>query len=251
MNLTTLVDYCNQYLSVNEFKDYCPNGLQVEGKSEVTKIICGVTACEALIDRAIALKVDAILVHHGFFWKNEPAPIVGLKGRKIKKLIQNDISLLAYHLPLDAHPVVGNNAQLNHFFKTKIQGSFYNYQGQDIALFGDLKKPLDINSLVQQLNIDLQREALLLKGDDRKIKRIAWCSGGAQGGFEEAIVNGADVYVSGEVSESTFHLAQESGVHYVAAGHHATERYGVQALAQHLSEQFNLEYKFVEINNPV
>lgn len=251
MKLNTLVAYCNQYLSVSEFSDYCPNGLQIEGKQKVNKIVCGVTACEALIDQAIASHADALLVHHGFFWKNESPSLIGIKGRKIKKLLQADVSLLAYHLPLDAHPEVGNNAQLNHFFKTDIKGSFYNYQGKDIAVYGDLVQPVSINDFVALIESSLKRKLLLLKGDQRTVKRVAWCSGGAQGGFEEAINQGADVYVSGEVSENTFHLAQESGVHYIAAGHHATERYGVKALAQHLSDQFEIDYEYIEIYNPV
>ena len=251
MKLAELVAYCNHYLAVDEFKDYCPNGLQIEGKQEVQKIVCGVTACEALIERAIELDADALLVHHGFFWKNEKPQLTGIKGRKIKRLMQHDISLLAYHLPLDAHPKVGNNVQLNQFFNTQIKGDFYSYQGKSIALYGDLEQAVTIDQLVKKLANDLQRKPLLLRGDERKIQRIAWCSGGAQGGFDEAIEQGADVYISGEVSESTFHLAQESGVHYLAAGHHATERYGVQALSRHLAEQFLIEYEFVDVINPV
>lgn len=251
MQLKALVDYCNEYLSAEHFKDYCPNGLQVEGRPEVNTLVCGVTACEALIDRAIELNADAVLVHHGYFWKGEKQPIVGLKANRIRKLIKNDISLIAYHLPLDAHIEVGNNAQLARLFKLRVDGSFYKHNGIDIALYGELEQAQSIADFSQQVGHVLNRPVHVVEGDERLVKRVAWCSGGAQNAFEAAIDLPVDAYVSGEISENTFHLAKESGVHYLSAGHHATERYGVQALAKHLEDRFNLSSHFVDIDNPV
>ncbi len=251
MKLKLLVEYCDKYLKKDEFKDYCPNGLQVEGADEIDLIVTGVTACEALIDEAIEKNAQAILVHHGYFWKGEPQAIVGIKGNRIRKLMKSDVSLLAYHLPLDAHPVVGNNAQFAQTINISVKGSFYGVSGKDIALYGDLEKAKNVDALVNDINQNLGRKGLLIKGDDRAVKKIAWCSGGAQNGFEQAIELGADIYISGEVSENTFHLAKESGVHYLAAGHHATERFGVKALGQHLKKEFDIGVEFVDIYNPV
>lgn len=251
MKLKALVNYCDKYLKTNEFKDYCPNGLQLEGSDEVDFMVTGVTASEALIDKAIGLNAQAILVHHGYFWKGESQALVGIKANRIKKLMQNDISLLAYHLPLDAHPVVGNNVQLGALFDIQIKGSFYNVSGKDIALYGDVKEAVELDGLVANISRLLGREALSIQGSARKIKTIAWCSGAAQNGFEQAIELGADAYLSGEVSENTFHLAKESGVHYIGAGHHATERLGVQALGEHISQQFVIKTQFVDIYNPI
>ncbi len=251
MKLKQLVEYCHHYLEVDQFKDYCPNGLQVEGSEDVRLIVTGVTACEALIDRAIDLNAQAVLVHHGYFWKGEAQPIIGLKGNRIKKLIKNDMSLLAYHLPLDAHQIVGNNAQLKKQFGASIKGSFYNYNGHDIALYGELERQQTVEEFSAKIGVKLGREVMLIKGDERPVKTIGWCSGGAQGGFGEAINLGVDAYISGEISENTFHLAKESGVHYLSAGHHATEKGGVQALGAHLANEFKVQVQFVDIANPV
>lgn len=251
MKLKSLVNYCDKYLEIKEFKDFCPNGLQVEGRNEVERIVTGVTASEALIDKAIALNAQALVVHHGYFWKGESQAIVGIKGNRIRKLMQNNISLLAYHLPLDAHAIVGNNAQLGHLFGIQTMGSFYDVSGKDIALYGEVKNKLDIDVFNDQVSKLLGRSALLIKGSQRKVKTIAWCSGGAQNGFEQAIDMGADVYISGEASENTFHLAKESGVHYIGAGHHATERLGVKTFGEHLSKQFSIDVEFIDLYNPI
>ncbi len=251
MKLKLLVEYCDKFLEKDQFKDYCPNGLQIEGDENIDAIVTGVTACEALIDAAIQVNAQAIIVHHGYFWKNEAQPIIGLKGNRIKKLIKNNISLLAYHLPLDAHSIVGNNAQLGQALNIDVQGYFYAAGGRDIALHGILNKEIAVEQFTDQISTLLNRNALLIKGDERLIKKVAWCTGGAQNGFEEAISLGADVYISGEVSENTFHLAKESGVNYIAAGHHATERFGVKALGKHLKQQFDVNVDYVEINNPI
>lgn len=252
MKIQELAAYCDEYLQVDKFKDYCPNGLQIESSNEVNNIVCGVTACEALIDRAIELKADALLVHHGYFWKGEAQPLTGIKGNRIRKLIQNGISLLAYHLPLDAHAVVGNNAQLASTFNAKVKSGFYPHNGVDIGLQGVLDTQQTVQQFAGSISAALDRKVQLIVGDDsRLVKNIAWCSGGAQNAFEQAIELGVDAYISGEVSEHTYHLAKESGVHYLAAGHHATERYGVQALAFHLSNKYGLRSEYVEINNPI
>lgn len=250
MKLKLLVEYCNKFLDAKSFQDYCPNGLQVEGSEDVSTIITGVTACEALIDEAINRNAQAIMVHHGYFWKGESQPITGLKGNRIKKLIKNDISLIAYHLPLDAHESVGNNAMLGDLLGIERKGSFYPVGSKDIALFGEIEKQ-STKEYVGVLDKVLNRKSLWIKGNKQSIEKIAWCTGGAQSGFEQAIELGVDMYISGEVSENTYHLAKESGVHYVSAGHHATERYGVQALGNHLSKEFDLNIEFIDIDNPV
>jgi len=251
MKLKLLVEYCDNYLDKTEFSDYCPNGLQIEGVNEVDLIVTGVTACEALIDAAIDVNAQVLLVHHGYFWKNESPVLVGIKGNRIKKLVKNNISLLAYHLPLDAHPVVGNNAQLGQALNIGVKGSFYDVSGKNIALYGELSEIQSVDEFTTKVNDLLSREALLIKGDERLVKTVAWCTGGAQNGFEQAIDLGVDLYISGEVSENTFHLAKESGVHYLAAGHHATERFGVKALGKHLKEKFALTTQYIDIDNPI
>ncbi|WEJ63206.1 Nif3-like dinuclear metal center hexameric protein [Thiomicrorhabdus lithotrophica] len=243
---TELESYLKAFLNIDAYKDYAPNGLQVEGKNEIQKIVTGVTACQALIDAAIELKADAILVHHGYFWKSEPEVITGFKQKRIKSLLMNDMSLFAYHLPLDGHEELGNNAQLGKL-----------WQLQDITpepglvRLGELKQALSINEFVEQVSDTLDRQVLHLPGGPEMVKTVAWCSGGAQGYINQAIDWSADVYISGEVSEQTTHLAKECGIHYLAAGHHATERVGVKALGEHLAEHFGLECIFVDIGNPV
>ena len=243
---TELESYLKTFLNIDAYKDYAPNGIQVEGKNEIQKIVTGVTACQALIDAAIELKADAILVHHGYFWKSEPEVITGFKQKRIKGLLMNDMSLFAYHLPLDGHEELGNNAQLGKL-----------WQLQDITpepglvRLGELKQALSINEFVDQVSDTLDRKALHLPGGPEMVKTVAWCSGGAQGYINQAIEWNADVYISGEVSEQTTHLAKECGIHYLAAGHHATERLGVKALGEHLEACFDLECIFVDITNPV
>ena len=250
--LNTIVEYCNDLLRINEFKDYCPNGLQVEGVKEVNRIICGVTACQALIESAIEKQADMLLVHHGYFWKNENAVITGIKRKRIQRLLEHNISLLAYHLPLDAHPVLGNNKTLADILGIKING--YVLQGPSKGLLwnGELKTALSAGHFSEHIERCLGRKPLHLNDfSNKKIKTIGWCTGGAQHYIEEAAAMGLDAFISGEVSEQTFHLAQELDIHYFAAGHHATESYGVQALADNLAAKFALKSEFIDISNPV
>jgi len=246
MKRTQLVAYLDTFLEVDQYKDYAPNGLQVEGTPEVNVIVTGVTACQALIDEAVKLKADAILVHHGYFWKSESLPIVGMKQKRIKKLLLHDINLLGYHLPLDGHAELGNNAQLGKL-----------WQLEDITpeagllRLGRLQAPMTVKGFKDQVSCSLNREVLHLPGGKNNIQNIAWCSGGAQQYIIEAAAWGADVYISGEVSEQTTHLAQELGIHYFAAGHHATERLGVQCLGEALAKKFNVTHYYVDIANPV
>lgn len=248
MRREDLVEYLDGLLEPGKFRDYCPNGLQVEGRPEVHRLVAGVTASQALLDAAVACGADTVLVHHGYFWKGEDGRVTGIRKRRLATLLAHDINLLAYHLPLDAHPLLGNNAQLASRLGCSSEGRFGE---QDMAWFGRLAEESSAAGLVDNVAQALGRQPLLIAGDARPIRRLAWCSGGAQGYFEEAIALGVDAYVSGEISEQTVHLARESGVAYLACGHHATERYGVQALAAHLTENCGLDCRFVDIDNPV
>jgi dinuclear metal center YbgI/SA1388 family protein len=243
-----LGEYLDALLEPARFKDYSPNGLQVEGRAEVRRLVAGVTASQALLDAAVARGADAILVHHGYFWRGEDGRIAGLRKRRLATLLAGDISLFAYHLPLDAHPEFGNNAQLAATCGWHVEGRFGD---QDIGCFGRAPGAANAGALAAQVAAALGRVPLLIGDAGRPLRRIAWCSGGAQSWFEQAIALGADCYVSGEISEPTVHLARESGVAYLAAGHHATERYGVRALAAHLRERFAIDAEFVDIDNPV
>jgi dinuclear metal center YbgI/SA1388 family protein len=248
MQLKQLCDFCDDYLKVDDFKDYCPNGLQVESNLSVEHIVCGVTASQALIEAAIDVGADTLIVHHGYFWKGESQSISGIKGKRISSLIRNNINLLAYHLPLDAHAEVGNNVQLGRI----MDWQFTRNGGEQGLLFeGRLPQPLLLQDLAQQIEGRLDTRTLAIAGGDHAIERIAWCTGAAQDFIEAAADWGADAFVSGEVSEPTVHLARELGIHYVAAGHHATERYGVQALALEISNRFGVRQQFIDIANPV
>lgn len=247
MLLDELRDYNASLLQTSLFKDYCPNGVQVEGRAEVRRIATGVTASQQLLEEAIDWGADAILVHHGYFWRSEDAVITGIKKRRIAQLLRNDVSLLAYHLPLDAHAELGNNAQLGRLLGLEEQGRFGE---QNIACVGALAQPQTLTQFSQQIADGLQRAPQVIGDAGRTIRRVAWCSGGAQGYFEAAIAQGVDAYITGEISEQCFHLANETGVAFIAAGHHATERLGIQALGQHLAERFGLEQRFFDQANP-
>ena len=250
--LKAIIDYCNDLLRINEFRDYCPNGLQVEGASEVNRIICGVTACQDLIEAAVDRQADAILVHHGYFWKNEDAVITGIKRKRIQRLLENGISLLAYHLPLDAHEVFGNNKTLAHELGINVEGSAQQGAAKGLLWNGHLTTALSAAEFSAHIERQLGRVPLHLADTSNKpVKTVAWCTGGAQNYIEEAAALGVDAYISGEVSEQTFHLAKELDIHYFAAGHHATESFGVQALAEHLVQEFAVSSEFVDISNPV
>ncbi len=247
MQRDELRDHLDRLLEAARFHDYCPNGLQVEGRADVQRIVCGVSASQALLDAAVAAGADAILVHHGWFWKSEDGRVVGHRKRRLATLLTHDISLFAYHLPLDAHPLLGNNAQLAKLLGWTIDGRFAD---QEIGFLGRCAAATAAD-LASALARALDREPFLAGDGGRKLGRLAWCSGGAQDYFEQAIAAGADCFVSGEISEHNVHVARETGVPYIAAGHHASERYGVQALAAHLGEEFGVDCRFVDIDNPI
>lgn len=248
MKLTEFLDYTGQLLQVERFRDYCPNGLQVQGRAEIRNIISGVSACMALLEAAAEADADLVLVHHGYFWKNEEARVTGIKRARLKFLLQRDINLAAYHLPLDAHAELGNNAQLARRLGFVVEGWFGE---QAIAARGLLPRPMALAELRGLLCEELGREPFVVGEESAVICRIAWCSGAAQDYLGQAIEQGVDAFLTGEVSEHTVHLARESGIAFIAAGHHATERYGVQALGEHLAQRFGLNHRYIDIPNPV
>ncbi len=248
MRREELIQYLDELLESARFKDYCPNGLQVEGRATVQRIVTGVTASQALLEAAIVREADTILVHHGWFWRGEDGRITGIRKARLHALLQHDINLVAYHLPLDSHAELGNNAQLAQRMGWTVDGRFGE---QAIGWHGRLNEAQTLAELTARLSNELQRQALPIGTATQRIERIAWCSGGAQNLFEQAMGLNIQAYVSGEISEQQVHLARESGVAYIAAGHHATERYGVQALAAHLAEKFALDCQFVDIDSPV
>ena len=251
VSLNELNTELNNLLKPEQFNDYCPNGLQVEGRKEVMKIVSGVTACRALIKAAVVAKADFILVHHGYFWKGEDQSITGLKKSRIQMLLQNDLSLSAYHLPLDAHKELGNNAQLATILGLNVESPLDSQQRNPIVFCGRLNQPMSFDNFSQHINQKLKRMPLGIKGVSEKIEKIAWCTGAAQNFIELAVAAGVDAYLTGEVSEQTVHIAREAGLHFFSAGHHATERYGVQAVGNYLSEKFSIQHEFIDIENPV
>jgi dinuclear metal center YbgI/SA1388 family protein len=251
VTLQQLVYYLEGLLQPDGFKDYAPNGLQVEGKSSINTLVTGVTANQALIDAAIQHQADAILVHHGFFWKNETPTLVGMKYKRIKSLMANDISLLAYHLPLDAHPIYGNNIQLGKLLNIEFMATFPVEPGLFLGYQGRFHTPLTGQQFAEMLASKLGRTPFYIPGQHAVIETIAWCTGAAQDYLPCAILQKVDAYLTGEVSERTFHIARENGIHFYAAGHHATERYGVSALGEHLSQELNVNHLFIDIENPV
>jgi dinuclear metal center YbgI/SA1388 family protein len=248
MRRAELETYLDQYLDTGRFRDYCPNGLQVEGRATVNALVTGVTASLELIEQAIAAGADAMLVHHGYFWRGEDARITGVRRRRIALLMTHDISLFAYHLPLDAHPEVGNNIALARVLDFSVAGRFGD---QDLGFYGEAAGILRLDALVQRIGERLSRNPLVIGDPERPVQRVAWCTGAAQGYLEDAVRLGVDVFISGEVSEQTVHLARESGVAFVSAGHHATERYGVQALGAHLADRFGISHQYIDVSNPV
>ncbi|MDH2431648.1 Nif3-like dinuclear metal center hexameric protein [Pokkaliibacter sp. MBI-7] len=251
ISLAQVVMTAEQQMNSGAFKDYCPNGLQVEGRSQVRKLVSGVTASLAFVEQAIAAGADALLVHHGYFWRGEAAEVVGVKKRRLQALLQADVSLLAYHLPLDAHAKLGNNVQLAKRLGWIVEDGLEPGNPRSIGLQGRLSQALPINDVLSQL-ADLTGRTPLLVGQGKPVvSRIAWCTGAAQSMLEQAAAIGAEVFVSGEISEQTVHLANELGLYYIAAGHHATERYGVQALGDCLAEQLGIVHQFIDLPNPV
>lgn len=239
--------YLATLLEVARFKDYGPNGLQVEGRPEVRTLVSGVTASLALIEAAAAAGADAILVHHGLFWRNQDGRLTGWLRKRVAALMAHDISLYAYHLPLDAHPEHGNNAQLGARLHFSVEERFGE---QQLGCIGRTSQPLTRAALSALIQYRLARAPVVVEGDGRPIQRVAWCTGGAQGYFEAAIAAGADAYLTGEISEPQAHIARETGVAFYACGHHATERYGAPALGEHLAQRFGLEHRFIDIENP-
>lgn len=249
--LQEIIQWCNDTLKTHEFKDYAPNGLQIEGKSEVKKIVCAVTASQEAIDAAVAQQADLLLVHHGYFWKGEAYPITGMRGKRIKTLIQHDISLVAYHLPLDSHPMLGNNAAIADLLELEIFEALDASERHPIGNIGYLKQALTPEDFKNLLTERLGFQTIHLPADKKTIQKVGFCTGAAQDFISKAAEQNCDAYISGEVSERTYYEAKELDVHYYACGHHATERYGVQRLGKAISEQFNLEYSYFELNNPI
>ena len=236
------------FLDVPRFKDYCPNGLQVEGSLRVSSVVSGVTASLALIRGAVRAGADTLLVHHGWFWRGEDPRILGPRRERLALVLAHRLNLFAYHLPLDVHPEVGNNSQLGARLGWGVAGRF----GEaGLGCWHDFDAPRPLAAVADALAGVLQREPLVIAAGRRRIRRIAWCTGAAQDMLQQAADAGADAFVSGEISERTTHLARELGVAYLAAGHHATERFGVQALGEHLVQTFGVSHRFIDDPNPV
>ena len=248
MKIDALNNYLNSLLQPERFIDYCPNGLQVEGKREISKIVTGVTASMALLEAALQANADAVLVHHGYFWRGEALPIIGIKKRRIQFLLQHDINLFAYHLPLDAHAELGNNVMLAKHLGLNITG----HTGEkDMLLLAELNTAQTLQMFVNLVEHKLARKSQVIGDLSKPVKTVAICTGAAQGYIEQAVAANVDVYISGEISEQTVHVARESGMSYISAGHHATERYGIQALGEHLAQKFDLQHQFIDCDNPV
>ncbi|MCD1127257.1 Nif3-like dinuclear metal center hexameric protein [Jinshanibacter sp. LJY008] len=242
----------NDELKIRQFRDYAPNGLQVEGRAQVKRIVTGVTACQALLDAAVELNADTVLVHHGYFWKNDEPVITGMMHKRIKTLLKHDINLFGYHLPLDGHSTLGNNALLGEVLGFHHTSSLDPLSPDCLIWQCKLDTPMTSSELTERITHRLGRKPLHC-GDNAptEIRRIAWCTGGAQDYIKQATEHGFDAYITGEVSERTIHIAREMGIHFYSAGHHATERYGIKALGEWLAEQHQLDVTFIDIDNPV
>ena len=239
--------YLSAVLQAATFKDYGPNGLQIEGRERVGRLVSGVTASLALIEAAIDAQADALLVHHGLFWRGQDGRLTGWLKQRVQRLMAHDISLFAYHLPLDAHAEFGNNAQFGRRIGVNADARFGD---QSLGFVGSLEQPMTTPDLLGRLRQISSRTPAHVEGDGRALRRVAWCTGGAQAYFEGAISAGADVFITGEMSEPQVHLARETGVAFIACGHHASERYGVQALGSHIAEHFGIEHRYIEIDSP-
>jgi dinuclear metal center YbgI/SA1388 family protein len=239
-------------LEVREFKDYAPNGMQIEGKPEIGRIAVGVTASLEVVQQAIAWKADALLVHHGYFWKGENPAIKHMKRKRLHSILANEINLYAYHLPLDCHPTMGNNVRLGELLGFDISDALSVSGVKSLLWRGELEDTCDGITLAAHIEQCLQRAPLHIPADSNKqIKRVAWCTGGAQDYIEQAAHAGVDAFISGEVSERTYHQAKELDIHYFACGHHATERYGIQSIGEYLATEYELEYQFFDEPNPI
>lgn len=255
VNNIELLHWLDHTLEAHKFKDYCPNGLQVEGKTDIRRIVTGVTASLALLQAAVKHNADAVIVHHGWFWKNENPCIRGPKKARIALTLQHELNLYGYHLPLDAHPTLGNNVQLAQQLDLEperdAQGQVMGCGPDGLVWLGRPKAAMTRQAMSQLISSRLQREPLLVGNADAPVQRVAWCTGGAQGFMEAAIAAGADLYITGEASEQNYHLALENNVGFIAAGHHATERYGVLALGQAIAKQFGVDVEFIDVDNPI
>lgn len=245
-----LTDLLETELGCAKVRDYCPNGLQVEGKAQISKVVTGVTASQALIDHAIAVGADAIIVHHGYFWKGEAPEVVGMKKARLQRLLKHDINLFAYHLPLDIHPTLGNNAQLGQLFGVSQVRPVLTVEPIGVLQSGEFAQSMELADVAALIAKQLGREPLVQDAGIGAVKKLAWCSGGGQGYIEAAAALGVDLFISGEVSEQTIHCSNELGIHFIAAGHHATERYGVKALGEWLAANTDLDVEFIDIYNP-
>lgn len=252
INNDILLNYLDRMLDPQSFNDYCPNGLQIEGKQEIKKIVTAVTASKNIIEKAIEADADALLVHHGYFWKGETSSIQGYKRDRIKLLLENDINLYAYHLPLDCHNTFGNNVQLARILGLHVTGPLtLTERGIALGNVGNFNKKISATEMSELIAAKLGQEPIHVCADKFGIKTVAWCTGAAQDYIEDAAKHNVDAFISGEISERTYHLAKELGVDYFACGHHATERYGVKALGEHLAEHFKIPVDFIDEGNPV
>jgi len=245
-----IIDYINRTLDAGSINDYCPNGLQVAGREQVNHLVTGVTASARFLRAAIDSGADAVLVHHGYFWTGESPVLTGMKLERVRLLLNADISLFAYHLPLDVHASLGNNAQLARVLDLSVDGRVAAGGTDGLLFYGHLKTPMTCSSFVDHVTKVLGRSVTAVGRSERKIERVAWCSGGAQRFVSQAAELGVDAFISGEISEQTTHEARENNILYIAGGHHATERYGVDALGEHLSEQLQLTHQFIDVDNP-
>ncbi len=246
-----LTAFLDDYLACSSFNDYAPNGMQVEGRPEIHRICTAVTASHDIIQRANHLKADVLLVHHGFFWRGEDAVLTGMMRQRVGSIMSHDLNLLAYHLPLDCHQEIGNNACIGRLLETQDITLHTAGKIPNVLWAGHFESSVAPTTLMHQLTHIFQRKPLHVSGSTKKIKRIAWCSGGAQDFILDAHRLGVDAYISGEISERTYYQAQELGIHYFACGHHATERFGIQALGELISKRFGLTHQFLDTDNPV
>jgi dinuclear metal center YbgI/SA1388 family protein len=248
MKIDVLNNYLNILLQPERFSDYCPNGLQVEGKREINKVVTGVTASYALLEAALQANADAVLVHHGYFWRGEPLPITGIKKRRIQFLLQHEINLFAYHLPLDMHAELGNNVMLAKHLGLAVTS----WAGEkNMLALAELNQAQTLQEFAKHIEAKLNRKPQVIGDLQKSVKTIALCTGAAQGYIEQALEAGADLYISGEISEQTVHVVRESGMSYISAGHHATERFGIRELGEHLAQKFGLQHEFIDVENPV
>lgn len=249
--ISDLCHYANAALQINQFKDYCPNGLQVQGKNDISTLISGVSLCLPLIQSAIDQQADVIMVHHGLLWKADPLNIIGLKYQRLNMLMHHQINLLAYHLPLDVHHEWGNNAQMLLALGACVKTCHQALACQHLLMMGEFAEAVEACELAVRIDHLLGREPMIIVGNDRPISQIACITGSGGDGMVEAASHGADAFVTGELAERHYHMAKELGITIFAAGHHATERFGVQTFGQHLADRFDLQHQFVDIDNPL